>query len=301
MSAGTLGAFSRNRSLEPGTERQLRRGIARVREDMARSSHAAARRHGAGQAVAVETGELVRHLDEEGRALGEGAAAAGLAAVVPSCPDWTVRDLIVHVGTVHRWAASHVLEKSQVLLEAPEPPEATLRESTLLEWLRDGHQRLVAALASAEADLACATFLPAASPLSFWARRQAHETAIHRADAWQAAGLEPSYDPSFAADGIDELVVGFGGRGRADSGVARRLTVALRATDTGDEWEVVLEGGTMSTRRGAGPADCSLSGPASELYLLVWNRAEVGDTSLRLDGDEAGARAWRRAMRVTWR
>lgn len=33
----------------------------------------------------------------------------------------------------------------------------------------------------------CWTFLDAPSPLAFWARRQAHETAIHRADAQLAA------------------------------------------------------------------------------------------------------------------
>ena len=43
-------------------------------------------------------------------------------------------------------------------------------------------------LRSAPADLDCFTFLPAESARHFWARRQAHETAIHRVDAENAAG-----------------------------------------------------------------------------------------------------------------
>ena len=34
----------------------------------------------------------------------------------------------------------------------------------------------------------CFAFLPAPSPLAFWARRQAHETGIHRADV-ESAGF----------------------------------------------------------------------------------------------------------------
>ena len=34
------------------------------------------------------------------------ADRAGLRAPVPTCPDWTVRDLVAHQGMVHRWAAA---------------------------------------------------------------------------------------------------------------------------------------------------------------------------------------------------
>jgi hypothetical protein len=44
------------------------------------------------------------------------------------------------------------------------------------------------------------------------APRQAHETAIHRADAQSAAGTKPEYPAEFAADGINELIMGFGRR-----------------------------------------------------------------------------------------
>ena len=46
---------------------------------------------------------------------------------------------------------------------------------------------LIEALDSASPDLEAWTFLPAPSPLAMLARRQAHETAIHRYDAESAA------------------------------------------------------------------------------------------------------------------
>jgi Mycothiol maleylpyruvate isomerase N-terminal domain len=33
-------------------------------------------------------------------------ASADLAATVVTCPDWTVRDLVSHVGGVYRWSAA---------------------------------------------------------------------------------------------------------------------------------------------------------------------------------------------------
>lgn len=42
--------------------------------------------------------------------------------------------------------------------------------------------------------------VPATSPRAFWARRQAHETAIHRADAESALATVPEWNAAFAAD-----------------------------------------------------------------------------------------------------
>src|SRR5204862_2895326 len=106
-----------------------------------------------------------------------------------------------------------------------------------------GHAALVTALEAAPEDLACWTFLPAPSPRAFWARRQAHETAIHLADAWSASGESASFSPAFAADGVDELLYGFGGRRRAGMRTTVERTLALRATDRDERWHVRLTAG----------------------------------------------------------
>jgi uncharacterized protein (TIGR03083 family) len=242
------------------------------------------------------------------------AELAGFGTPVPSCPGWQVRDLLRHQGYVHRWAGRFVTERlpdpvpdsSEAEILAADPPDAQL-----LDWFREGHAALVDALRAAPADLQCWTFLPAPSPLAFWARRQAHETAIHRVDAELAAGRAvTSSDPAFAADGIDELIMGFLGRQARrltdEQRAGRRRSVLVQATDAGGEWQVQLtedDARAASVRRGSGtaPADCTLAGPAAGLYQVLWNRAEPGEaTQVAAGGDAAVLRSWRDHRRVTW-
>lgn len=131
----------------------------------------------------------VAQLESDGPLLAAAAERAGWDAPVPATR-WTVRDLVTHLGGVHRWATAIVHEGSATSA-IPEgvavgtgPPD-----DELLEWFRSGHMTLVDTLRSANDALKCVTFLPAASPIEFWCRRQAHETAIHRADAQGAAGM----------------------------------------------------------------------------------------------------------------
>ena len=146
--------------------------------------------------------------------------------------------------------------------------------------------------------------MPAPSPLAFWARRQAHETAIHRADADSAAGTMPEYEAGFAADGIDELIMGFGRRRKYQPGsnaVDARLRVL--ATDTGDVWLVEAHDGRVLPRRdadGQEEAGCTVSGPASGLYLYLWNRADAARVGVTVAGDPGLLSAWQSSVRVRW-
>src|SRR5262249_47838143 len=142
-------------------------------------------------------------LRREGELLADVAQRAGLAAAVPSCPGWAVRDLLRHTGYVHRWATGFVAEgltrpvgasEEEILGQGPADAE-------LPGWFREGHAALVRALGVAAPGLNCWAFLPAPSPLAFWARRQAHETAIHRVDAEQAAA-GPADQPASAGQPV---------------------------------------------------------------------------------------------------
>ncbi|MEU1511190.1 maleylpyruvate isomerase family mycothiol-dependent enzyme [Streptomyces sp. NPDC005811] len=238
----------------------------------------------------METAEFISTLDREGRALAEAAAGAGTGAAVPACPGWQVGDLLRHTGMVHRWARSCVAEARTEY--HPGEGEPDLDGPELLDWFREGHRMLVDTLSSAPPDVTCWHFLPAPSPLAFWARRQAHETAVHRADADSALGRTPqesarSLPAAFAADGIDELLSGFHARDRSRVRTKKPRVLRLRATDLAEDavWTVRLSPEPPVTERTAdGDADCEITGPAAQLYLALWNRlpfpAVTGDTEL---------------------
>src|SRR4051812_2877684 len=171
----------------------------------------------------VDVAEHVAALEREGELLAQAAERGGPEAAVPSCPDWVMRDLVRHTGGVHRWATGYVRDARTEVTDADldEVVGTWPEDADLVGWFRQGHAALVEALRQAPSDLECWTFLRAPSPLAMWARRQAHETSIHRVDAELAAGAPVSeIAPAFAADGVDELVSCFitrpGGRLRAD-------------------------------------------------------------------------------------
>ncbi|MFD9792864.1 maleylpyruvate isomerase family mycothiol-dependent enzyme [Streptomyces sp. NPDC059070] len=246
----------------------------------------------------MDTAELINTLDREGRLLAGAAASAGPDAPVPTCPDWRVRDLLRHTGTVHRWATGFAAEK----LTGFRPPaeEPGLDGAELLDWFRAGHSALVTALREAPEDLECWHFLPAPSPLAFWARRQAHETTVHRVDAESAlGGPVTAPEAGFAVDGVDELLRSFHAREKSRVRTRTPRTLRLRATDSGAVWTVHLSDGVPRTvRDDDGPADCELTGAAHELYLALWNRAPL--SSVALAGDASLAELWRTNSAITW-
>jgi len=254
----------------------------------------------------METADLVGTLRAEGELLARAADSAGPDAAVPTCPGWAVRDLVAHVGGVHRWAAGYVAGSTRPRPRRPVAPA----DEELVGWFRDGHRALADALAAAPEDLECWTFLPAPSPLAFWARRQAHETTVHRVDAESALGTPPGsaasapVAPEFALDGIDELLRGFHTRNRSKVRSATPRTVLLRPTDD------ALAGRGRLLRLSAGPlvtedvaagdavdADCTLHGPAEALYLTLWNRPPPADR-IRLTGDARVMEAWRETSAI---
>jgi uncharacterized protein (TIGR03083 family) len=239
--------------------------------------------------------------------LGTWAEDAGLDAPVPTCPRWTVADLVAHQGIVHRWAASNVRGQGPVSV----PKEQVLREvpaDRLLDWFADGTQGLVDALRAAPEDLSAMVFLKdAPPPKRFWARRQAHETTIHSMDALAARlrrvprADETGVPAELALDGIDELLCGFVTRGR--SKLSRQDGTSLLVAPTGADrsWvlhldeRIVTEVGAGLSRGGEDPHHERFRGTAQELYLGLWNRgAEIVSTDPDL------LRDWHGRQRVRW-
>jgi uncharacterized protein (TIGR03083 family) len=216
----------------------------------------------------MEVEGWVAALGSDGRLMARAAESAGLDAPVPSCPAWTVRDLLAHTGYVHRWATGYVASALTEMVEARSEQgvlDGAPSDPELAAWFSAGHAGLAEALSSAPSSLDCWTFLPAPSPRAFWARRQAHETAVHRVDAEPAAGLEPSgLDARFAVDGVDELLFGFFARARS-----RRLpplepgVIGLEATEPGTSWTDRVSPGRIETTRGRDECDVVVRGASA--------------------------------------
>jgi uncharacterized protein (TIGR03083 family) len=246
----------------------------------------------------VEVAEHIDALRREGALLAAAAERTEPDTAVPTCPGWVVRDLVIHLGGVHRWAASYVRdarpEHVPGLLEAlvGDGPD----DADLVTWFRQGHGELVEVLTSAPADLECFTFLAAPSPLAMWARRQAHETAIHRVDAEIASGPVTTFPPAFAADGIDELLTAFITRRGRGPHRDQPATLQVDPSDAPEVWSVTIGPGPVVVTRDARDADVTVRGPASDLYQLLCNRRDAG--GLAVDGDGALLDHWREAVRI---
>ncbi|MGP3633909.1 maleylpyruvate isomerase family mycothiol-dependent enzyme [Streptomyces sp. 24-1644] len=250
----------------------------------------------------MEIAEHIKSLSDAGLSLAAAAEKAGPGAAVPTCPDWQVRHLLRHTGMVHRWATAFVVEGHTTY--HPDGGEPDLDGPELLAWFREGHGLLVEALTTAPADLDCWSFMPAPSPSAFWARRQAHETTVHRVDAESALGgpLSPVGE-ALALDGIDELLTCFHARPKSRVRTDIPCTLRVRATDADAAWTVRLSAEPPQAVRDENsceptPADCELSGTAEQLYLVLWNRLPL--SAVTLTGDEGPARLWAENSGITW-
>ncbi|MCX6484852.1 MAG: maleylpyruvate isomerase N-terminal domain-containing protein, partial [Mycobacterium sp.] len=132
---------------------------------------------------------------------------ADLSTTVPTCPEWSLEQLMRHVGRGDRWAAQIVADQATDPVDprtvaGGKPPAGRDNE---IAWLQDGVRALVDAVGKSGAQTPVWTFL-GSRPAAWWIRRRLHETAVHRADAALALGAEFRIDAAVAADGITEYL-----------------------------------------------------------------------------------------------
>jgi uncharacterized protein (TIGR03083 family) len=231
--------------------------------------------------------------------LAEIVHGADLTRPVPTCPEWTLRQLATHVGRAHRWAAEIVSTRSAEFIPFRQVPDGRIPDDPALHapWLRAGAERIIQAAREAGSDPVW-TFT-GLRPASFWARRMAHETAVHRADAEIAVGRQPELEPDLAVDAIDEWLSFMSGvvaeDQRADA-LPDGAVLHVHATDEGldgaGEWLVRREGSTVTVQPGHGKGDVAVRGPASRLLLVLVRRVPPDDPQIQVLGDPALLTGW---------
>ncbi|MFI6262674.1 maleylpyruvate isomerase family mycothiol-dependent enzyme [Micromonospora sp. NPDC051006] len=226
-------------------------------------------------------------------------AGADLCAPVPSCPGWTLGQLVRHVGAGHRWAEETVRTRASAPL-----PDTALRDlsgqedgdpAVLGPWLAEGGVRLADTLRAAGPQAQVWTPLPGRADAAFYARRFTHETLVHRADAALASGVPFTAGETVAVDALDEwmeldslpVMLDLKPERRALFGPGR--TVHLHATDVAPEvdaeWVVDLTGEVGTWRRAHAKAAVAVRGPLTELLLTVYGRRSPHDGTVQVLGD----------------
>ncbi|MEV6164180.1 maleylpyruvate isomerase N-terminal domain-containing protein [Streptomyces sp. NPDC052052] len=213
---------------------------------------------------------------------------ADLGATVVTCPDWTLRDLAVHLGGAHRWVNEIVRTRAVEEVMDRQVPEFTPGgddPAVLDAWLADGAAKTVEALRAAGPDQEVWSWAGEGKQnTGFWARRMAHETIVHQADAALTAKTGYEVAPELAADTIEEWleIVAFaqaGGDSQAAELCGGGRSIHLHATDVPDaEWLIEFGEDAFTWRRTHEKATVALRGSLTDI-MLVFNRRLAPDSN----------------------
>jgi uncharacterized protein (TIGR03083 family) len=225
----------------------------------------------------------------EGAALAAAARAAGLDATVPQCPPWTVADLLSHQGRIHHWVAGIVATRAQAA-PAHWSNDSAPSGDALYAWFDEGVDAVASALAGCDADTDV-WFWSGEHRAFPWARRMAHETAVHRWDAQSAAGASEPIDATLAVDGVQEFFDVLPLRKGAEHVKGNGETIHLHCTDTDGEWLVRLVPDGFEVTQEHAKGDVAARGTASDIALFLWGRA--GLDVFEIFGDAAVLARWR--------
>lgn len=234
-------------------------------------------------------------LEPEIARMADAVRGADLTTRVPTCPDWSLADLVEHAGIVQRWAAEMVRQLSPERLDRERMDVPVPEPAARPDWLAAGAAEVVAAFRAADPDAAMWAW-GADQHARFWPRRMLHETTVHRADAELALGRDPVIPAEVAIDGIDELLdnlphaVAF--RPHVQELRGDGETIHLHATGAGGEWTIRLEPEGFSVEHDHAKGTVAVRGAATDLLLLLYGRRAPSDDRFECFGDDALLNRW---------
>ena len=220
----------------------------------------------------------------ENTAFAELLRDADLSTPVPTCPGWTLEQLLRHVGRGERWCTAIVAQRATEMVDPRTVPggKPPAGQSDKIAWLHEGIQALVSAVDRTGADTTVWTFI-GPRPAGWWIRRRANEIAVHRADAAIALDTDFQIDPELAADVITEwlerVVV------QVDDALQDGQSLHLHATDPGSAWP----NGLFMAVRTASPSTMNTasvqrrpSRAARDLMLAIVRRRTASELGLEI-------------------
>jgi uncharacterized protein (TIGR03083 family) len=247
------------------------------------------------------------------------AAALGFDRPIKGCPGWDIAGLTAHMGRVYTFWLKWVRERPrgfsrEAMSEIAADRDARLpsytawdragfpkdaRPTGIVPFTRQAGDELDAALVDLEPEETVWTFVPTSQTGAFVFRRLAMETTIHRWDAEEAHGIAGPIDDALARDGIDEMLMMF----RDDPGYEENRdrrhgqTILLRedpgpgrSLKPASRWLVSFDQSGITTSPDDGPADATIAGTASDLWLFIMGRRSPEE--MHVEGDQDLAAAW---------
>lgn len=215
----------------------------------------------------------------------------GLDPDVPSCPDWTVADVVQHVGMVYEHKVRVMADNAW-----PKPwPPAELQAKPPLELLREAKDDLFEEFSQHDVTEPTTTF-GADTTIAFWVRRMALEVAVHRYDAELAHGEPTPVPADLALDGIDEILkVTLAGPWWTDYDTEHPVDARVAVESGGHRWlcDLSLRAVTVADDAGT-PAQGTVGGEPEQVFLWLWGRAP--DDAVVTSGDPQVVRGFRERL-----
>jgi uncharacterized protein (TIGR03083 family) len=210
------------------------------------------------------------------------AARGPLETRVPSCPEWSLGDLVWHLGGVQRFWAEVV--RTQTMDRATIEPPAAVPDDELLAWFEDVSAELLHTLETTDPAVRVWSWAGGQQDVAWVRRRQAHEAAVHRWDAQNAVGRAKPIAPALARDGIEEYFAWM-----LDPEEAERfegtVVIRLAPTDADAAWLVAVRDGRVTLSSDDIAVDITVRATASDLLLLLWRR--VGTDDVDVEGERS--------------
>lgn len=233
--------------------------------------------------TALPPASMVDALEVEAARLSELARSSDLGTPIAHLGRWKVRDVVAHLGGVHRWATRIVTDRSTA---GPGFRKSKLDGDELLMWFDEGAAELVELFRTIDADEPCPNFNPGSpNVVGFWMRRQLHETTVHRWDVEAAGGSAASIDARIAVDGIDEFFDVFV-RTRGKHGLDQPVVVETTRPKRAWTLSPAAKPGRIDVHAGRTEAvEAAVRGKPAELLLTLWGRRSVDEAGLDVTGD----------------
>ena len=249
----------------------------------------------------MDTSAYLNSVVEQTNTLADWVNDRNATTPVPTCPKWTLADLVDHVGSTHRMVAMLVGERMTEPSEAfaryvPAPTDSAQWGA----WLTGTAAEAKQAFEAVTDDTPVWDPSGAAAGVPFWSRRLFGEISVHRADAAAALGKRYELAPELAVGAIEDWLDTMTSRGywenKPDFAAAMRgegQTLHFHATDAPGEWLARREPDRIVLERTHGKADVALRGPATELLLVLSRRGSLDTaTGLEVHGDQALLHQW---------